>query len=265
MHRKLAWITTTLIIIIASALFAPFGSIVQAAGPGEGRFLARFWKRPTRTGAASRPAVAPSAHSAGGAASVGAYAVHRVFLDFHRTRLAALGLPACDAAMVNGHLVQYFAKGRLDWYPEHREGRRVVCHIGKTMPGADAKATAFARRGGATPIPTVTTTEISPAPLMRVSCAYSQTGRGGQQVVTVSLTTAEGDPLADIPVTLSVHEQGARRDLGTELTGPRGDVAFTFDIGAPASGTTALVDAAVTWGMETLHARASYRVWYPYP
>lgn len=184
--------------------------------------------------------------------------VHRVFRAFYLSRTAPLGTPVSEALYERGHLVQYFEHARLAWYPEHLADRRVVCHMGVRMPGVTP--TVFG--GGPTPVPTVVSSELGPVPMLQVTCAYPQPGRGGWQVVTATLVAPDGRPVADVPVKITAYQQGGTVVLGPELTGPRGEVTQQFAIGASPSGTTVYVDAEFLWGQSVVRARTSYMVWY---
>ncbi len=160
--------------------------------------------------------------------------------------------------MSNGRLVQYFERARMEWWPEHPQGQRVVLtylgalyminsHLPPPIPG-DPKG------------PTAKQYEIK----AHAFTAKPLVSPNSSEIVYVIVTDQTGQPVAGALVTLVVHlPDGTNLNQRAAETGPNGLTLADVSVGNLQPNQVIQVDVSVTIanGGETTTS-TYFRIWW---
>lgn len=167
------------------------------------------------------------------------HVVSHAFLDAFRNKggLEIFGYPRSEFMYEDGHIVQYFQRGRMEWHPKNDPDTLIqLTNLGETYlerfeiprsyqnpqppgrigtgaaPGSDAEAEAA-----------VIALDVS------ASVHRAIIGPRGEQTVYVHVTSQQGEPVEGASVAAMVQYTGRTQGLEFPATNERGFTKVTFD------------------------------------
>jgi hypothetical protein len=192
-----------------------------------------------------------------------------VFLDFYDKNEGptVLGDPISEWVIeLNGRIVQYFERGKLEWYPENPAGLRVQPGMLGTIyveqyvdPIYTEREPNYSRRAP----PVLTPTPEEPAPIapvvtdlhLRVTVKHPIIGLSGTQTIYAYVLDQAGQGVPGVVPEVEVVYRGGRVDrLAGGVTDDNGHSQVDLKVDEPAPGYVVLIYLAARY--EGLEARA---------
>jgi hypothetical protein len=189
------------------------------------------------------------------------HTVSFAFLEFYRANGDAeiFGYPITEWIIEpNGRIVQYFQRGKMEWYPENPPGRRVqlgmlgTIYVEQYVDPVHKKAEDPGIPSQTAPEPTKDP-EIKPSSMtelrMMATLKRPIIGMDGEQTVYVYVLDQDNHGVPGVSVEIEVQYQDGRTDrFPLEATNSNGYSQFAFGIGSPPPGRVAIVKLSVCYG-----------------
>ncbi len=172
------------------------------------------------------------------------------------------GYPITEPHYLNGRLVQYFERARMEWWPERTTGERVaLTNLGdiyaqRYVSAEWLKPVGQARIGGATATPAVTSLRVT------ASIKDPVTRQVGNQTVTVLVADQTGNPVKGAEVKVTVYSMNGNHSYAGLITSDEGVAMQTWLLDPDRPGKPVIVDVVVTYGGVTASAQTSYMPWW---
>lgn len=200
------------------------------------------------------------------------HVVCHAFLDTFREKggLEIFGYPRSEIVFEDGHIVQYFQRGRMEWRPESPEGSSIqLTNLGATClerfdvpdayqrprpPGQPPSAGSSA--SGSTGQPAVIALNLS------ASVQRAIVGPEGTQTVFLHVNSPQGQPVENAAVTAVISYPDRRQRLDMAPTNERGFTKGTFDLHPSPAGQKVIVEVTVTYGGASKKTQTSFLRWH---
>ncbi len=198
------------------------------------------------------------------------HTVAYAFLDYFKEHggIDVFGYPITEMYFEEGRIVQYFQRMKMEWHPEDHATPVHIGNLGELYvqihqnrfppevlnpinPSAIIAAEAVATR------------EVNALQAI-VSLRYSVMGHNGEQVVSVLVTDAQGEPVEGAEVTiLFIDSHGhTLKQQGGYRTDGRGLVSITIPVNGGNAGEEVVVRAEITYGSATTEAENVFLLWW---
>jgi hypothetical protein len=195
------------------------------------------------------------------------HTVAYAFLNFFDSNggVATFGYPLMDYGPENGsgRIVQYFQRGKMEWYPELATDQRVRL--------ADLGAIHFdllAAQGRLDPAlknpvpPPGTIRDVPLALKVSATTRYAITSRRFDQVLYVYVTDQKNMPLKDAEVTFTTRDATGVQRYAMPKTNADGFTSYRFDIGAFRPAQTVFIEVTATYHGITGTDQTSFFTWF---
>ena len=167
------------------------------------------------------------------------HVVSHAFLDAFRDKggLDIFGYPRSEFMYEDGHIVQYFQRGRMEWHPKNDPDTLIqLTNLGETylerfeVPRSYQNPQPPGRIGtGAAPGSDVEAEVAVIALDVSASVQRAIIGPHGEQTVYVHVTSQQGEPVEGASVAAMVEYTGRTQGLEFPATNERGFTKVTFD------------------------------------
>ncbi len=199
------------------------------------------------------------------------------FLDFYESNAGSeiLGYPISEWVIeLNGRIVQYFEKGKLEWYPGNPSGQRVqlgmlgTIYVEQFVDPIHTQREQYIRTG--TPAPTDTRApDAQPIPLEVTGLQVVATldrpiiGLQGTQTAHIYVRDQVNQGVEGVPVEVEVQYRDGRVDrFATPATNEHGYSQISFAIGDPAPGVVVIVTLRARYESLEASTNAAFLPWW---
>lgn len=194
------------------------------------------------------------------------HTVAYAFLNFFDSNggLDTFGYPISDYGPENGsgRIVQYFQRGKMEWYPELAAEQRVqLADLGSIqfdLMAAQGKLDPALKK----PVPSG---QIGNVPLsLKVSATtkYAITSRRFNQTLYVYVTDQKNTPLKDADVSFTAQDATGLKTYVLPKTNADGFTSYRFDVGAFRPAQTIFIEVTATSTGVTGTDQTSFFTWF---
>jgi hypothetical protein len=200
------------------------------------------------------------------------------FLEFYDYNggLDVFGYPITEWIIeANGRIVQYFQRGKMEWYPENPPGQRVqlgmlgTIYVDKYVdPIYRERESPYIRTEADLPTPTPTQGVWDPSPSVAVlrvmaTLKYPIIGLRGTQMVYVYVLDPDGHGVSGAWVDVQVaYKDGRQESYSLPLTDANGYTQIEFPIGNAAPGYVVIVNLAARYGEVRGETSTAFLPWW---
>jgi hypothetical protein len=177
--------------------------------------------------------------------------------------LDIFGYPITDFLIENGRIVQYFQRGKMEWYPEYPSDRRVqLGFLGEIYAekyvDPERLKPSSSNLGPGSSTGETTTADIS----VSASLKYAITGQDGTQTLYVYVTDQWGKGVQGAMASFVAHYSDGDQFFEMPPTDSTGYTSYTFDVGDPLPGYAVVVDVGATFGERSASSQTSFLPWW---
>jgi len=167
------------------------------------------------------------------------------------------GHPRSEFLYEDGHIVQYFQRARMEWYPEIVSGPQMrLTNLGEIYLERVGVPEDMCKPSRINDLYSVTELNIS------ASVRYAITGREGIQTVFVYVNDQQQQPVQDAAVKMLVHYQSGDQPYEFKPTNASGFTRCGFDLSPSLPGQKVVVDVTVTYGGLTATTQTFFLPWW---
>lgn len=187
------------------------------------------------------------------------------FLSYYDSHggLDIFGYPITEFIIENGRIVQYFQRGKMEWYPENPRDRRVQLgflgeiYAEKYVDPERLKPSAPSLG----PAPSASGT-VAADINVSASLKYAITGRAGTQTLYVYVTDQWGKGVPGAQVSFVAHYSDGDRVFDMPSTDAGGYSSYTFNVGNLLPGYTVVIDVQAIVEGRSAHSQTSFLPWW---
>jgi hypothetical protein len=194
------------------------------------------------------------------------HTVAYAFLNFFDSNggLDIFGYPISDYGPENGsgRIVQYFQRGKMEWYPELASEQRVqLADLGSIhfdLMAAQGKLDPALKK----PVPSGQIGNVPLALKVSATTKYAITSRQFNQTLYVYVTDQKNTPLKDAAVSFTMQDVTGLKTYVLPKTDADGFASYQFDVGAFRPAQTVFIEVTATSNGITGTDQTSFFTWF---